>query len=193
MVVVVVVVVVVAVVVVVLLVLVVVVVTLAIVVIFVVLTHIVSPAFSMMVAAVMVAVQSHFWYQTAAHRSRLPPILTRTNNTSFNTHTLIIIQTLFDRCVDANSLVSGLETQEEAITRNRRVTPKMFAHSIRSKCLRSPQHIVLPEVRECGGCMCMCTQHVPCVYDESLSLDFLWVMQLCVALGDVRVSDYLMK
>jgi hypothetical protein len=55
-------------------------------------------------------------------------------------------QNLFDTCVDANSLVAGIEKEEKLITAARRVTPKMFAHSIKSKCLANPQHIVLPEV-----------------------------------------------
>ncbi|KAF6251911.1 phosphate acetyltransferase [Scenedesmus sp. NREL 46B-D3] len=57
-------------------------------------------------------------------------------------------KTLFDKCMDANSLVAGLEKEEQLITAARRVTPKMFAHSIKSKCLANPQHIVLPEGSE---------------------------------------------
>jgi hypothetical protein len=56
-------------------------------------------------------------------------------------------QNLFDSSMDANSLVAGIEKEEQLITAARRVTPKMFAHSIKSKCLANPQHIVLPEVR----------------------------------------------
>lgn len=55
---------------------------------------------------------------------------------------------LFDTCMDANSLVAGIEKEEQLITAARRVTPKMFAHSIKSKCLANPQHIVLPEGSE---------------------------------------------
>eukprot|EP00879_Flechtneria_rotunda_P022313 GHRR01023542.1.p1 GENE.GHRR01023542.1~~GHRR01023542.1.p1 ORF type:complete len:435 (+),score=146.59 GHRR01023542.1:558-1862(+) len=52
---------------------------------------------------------------------------------------------LFDRHVDANQLVAGIEKEEALITSSRRVTPKMFAHSIKTKCAANPQHIVLPE------------------------------------------------
>lgn len=58
-----------------------------------------------------------------------------------------MLQSLFDRCIDANQLVAGIEKEEELITASKRVTPKMFAHSIKTKCLANPQHIVLPEVR----------------------------------------------
>jgi hypothetical protein len=62
-------------------------------------------------------------------------------------------QNLFDTCVDANSLVAGIEKEEQLITAARRVTPKMFAHSVKSKCLANPQHIVLPEVRQRHQCL----------------------------------------
>lgn len=34
--------------------------------------------------------------------------------------------------------------------KSKRVTPKMFAHSIKQKCIANPQRIVLPEVRMCA-------------------------------------------
>ncbi|KAF8061400.1 pta [Scenedesmus sp. PABB004] len=52
---------------------------------------------------------------------------------------------MFDKHVDANSLVAGIEAEEAQITSAARVTPKMFAHSIKTKCAAHPQHIVLPE------------------------------------------------
>lgn len=65
-------------------------------------------------------------------------------------HALLIpvfpFQSLFDQNVDANMLVAGIEKEEELITSSKRVTPKMFAHSIKTKCLANPQHVVLPEV-----------------------------------------------
>jgi hypothetical protein len=73
-----------------------------------------------------------------------------TCDTNFHIATAVrvwLTQNLFDTCMDANSLVAGIEKEEQLITAARRVTPKMFAHSIKSKCLANPQHIVLPEVR----------------------------------------------
>eukprot|EP00878_Enallax_costatus_P009319 GHUV01009739.1.p1 GENE.GHUV01009739.1~~GHUV01009739.1.p1 ORF type:complete len:586 (+),score=159.89 GHUV01009739.1:322-2079(+) len=55
---------------------------------------------------------------------------------------------LFDHCIDANQLVAGLEKEEALITSSKRVTPKMFAHSIKTKCLANQQHVVLPEGME---------------------------------------------
>lgn len=55
---------------------------------------------------------------------------------------------MFDTHFDANALVAGIEREEALITSDRRVTPKMFAHSIKTRCLSDPQHIVLPEGAE---------------------------------------------
>lgn len=55
-------------------------------------------------------------------------------------------QALFDRYIDANSLVLGLEKEEAYVLKSKRMTPKMFAHSIKQKCIANPQRIVLPEV-----------------------------------------------
>lgn len=52
---------------------------------------------------------------------------------------------LFDRYIDANSLVLGLEKEEATVLKSKRVTPKMFAHSVKQKCIANPQRIVLPE------------------------------------------------
>ncbi|KAG2450893.1 hypothetical protein HYH02_004725 [Chlamydomonas schloesseri] len=47
---------------------------------------------------------------------------------------------LFDKCIDANAVVTGLQK-----SRPTRVTPKMFQHTMKAMCRTSPQHIVLPE------------------------------------------------
>jgi phosphate acetyltransferase len=53
---------------------------------------------------------------------------------------------LFDRYVDANALVVQLERlATSSAAAGRRVTPKMFQHSISAACQRDPQRIVLPE------------------------------------------------
>lgn len=59
----------------------------------------------------------------------------------------LYLQALFDRYIDANSLVTGMEKEEASVLKSKRVTPKMFAHSIKQKCIANPQRIVLPEVR----------------------------------------------
>lgn len=59
-----------------------------------------------------------------------------------------VLQALFDQYIDANSLVTGMEKEEASVLRSKRVTPKMFAHSIKQKCIANPQRIVLPEVRQ---------------------------------------------
>jgi hypothetical protein len=61
----------------------------------------------------------------------------------------VYLQSLFDRYIDANSLVTGMEKEEASVLKSKRVTPKMFAHSIKQKCIANPQRIVLPEV--CGS------------------------------------------
>jgi hypothetical protein len=57
--------------------------------------------------------------------------------------------------VDANTLVSGLDKYVSALEVQKRVTPKMFLHNIKSLCLKQPQTIVLPEVGPalCPGCI----------------------------------------
>jgi hypothetical protein len=57
------------------------------------------------------------------------------------------LQALFDRYIDANSVVIGLEKEEASVLKSKRITPKMFAHSIKQRCIKNPQRIVLPEVR----------------------------------------------
>lgn len=52
-------------------------------------------------------------------------------------------KTLFDKHVDANQIVAALERFESIPAR---MTPKMFQHSIKSRCKQNPQKIVLPEV-----------------------------------------------
>jgi hypothetical protein len=59
------------------------------------------------------------------------------------------LQALFDKHFDANTLVAGLEKEEATITSRNVMTPKMFAHMVKIKCMDNPQHIVLPEVRGC--------------------------------------------
>lgn len=58
------------------------------------------------------------------------------------------LQALFDRYIDANSVVTGLEKEEASVLKSKRITPKMFAHSIKQRCIKNPQRIVLPEVRK---------------------------------------------
>lgn len=55
---------------------------------------------------------------------------------------------LFDRYIDANSVVIGLEKEEASVLKSKRITPKMFAHSIKQRCIKNPQRIVLPEGME---------------------------------------------
>lgn len=55
-------------------------------------------------------------------------------------------QSMFDRYIDANTLVSGIEKDEAVTLSSKRITPKMFSHSVKQKCLANPQRIVLPEV-----------------------------------------------
>lgn len=70
---------------------------------------------------------------------------------------VFLMQALFDRYIDANSLVTGMEKEEASVLKSKRVTPKMFAHSIKQKCIANPQRIVLPEV----GSQSMCV-HAGC-------------------------------
>eukprot|EP00775_Hariotina_reticulata_P002839 gene2839-3132_t len=53
-----------------------------------------------------------------------------------------------DQYFDANTLVAGLEKEEAIITSSKVMTPKMFAHRVKMKCIENPQHIVLPEGAE---------------------------------------------
>ncbi|KAG2432638.1 hypothetical protein HXX76_008978 [Chlamydomonas incerta] len=48
---------------------------------------------------------------------------------------------LFEQYVDANAVVANLQN----MVRPNRMTPKMFMHTLKSMCLATPQHIVLPE------------------------------------------------
>jgi len=52
---------------------------------------------------------------------------------------------LFDKHVDANALVEGMQKHEAYTLAAGVMTPKMFMHGIKSKCLADPQKIVLPE------------------------------------------------
>eukprot|EP00955_Chlamydomonas_euryale_P057299 356713-Chlamydomonas_euryale.AAC.1 len=54
-------------------------------------------------------------------------------------------KTLFDRYIDANSLVASMQNKKLSGA-PMRVTPQLFLYNIKATCLRSPQHIVLPEV-----------------------------------------------
>jgi hypothetical protein len=69
-----------------------------------------------------------------------------------------MLQSLFDRYIDANSLVTGMEKEEASVLKSKRVTPKMFAHSIKQKCIANPQRIVLPEV-----CHMLCFNGITCL------------------------------
>uniref|UniRef100_A0A7R9VBV4 Phosphate acetyltransferase n=3 Tax=Chlamydomonas euryale TaxID=1486919 RepID=A0A7R9VBV4_9CHLO len=53
-------------------------------------------------------------------------------------------KTLFDRYIDANSLVASMQNKKLSGA-PMRVTPQLFLYNIKATCLRSPQHIVLPE------------------------------------------------
>jgi hypothetical protein len=75
------------------------------------------------------------------------------NPVSHVLHALSLTQALFDRYIDANSLVSGMEKEEASVLKSKRVTPKMFAHSIKQKCIANPQRIVLPEVGSQSMCV----------------------------------------
>jgi hypothetical protein len=66
---------------------------------------------------------------------------------------VFLMQALFDRYIDANSLVTGMEKEEASVLKSKRVTPKMFAHSIKQKCIANPQRIVLPEVGSQSMCV----------------------------------------
>jgi hypothetical protein len=58
---------------------------------------------------------------------------------------------LFDKFVDANALVEGMQKHEAYTLAAGVMTPKMFMHGIKSMCLADPQKIVLPEVRGDGA------------------------------------------
>ncbi|KAL6745739.1 phosphate acetyl/butaryl transferase-domain-containing protein [Haematococcus lacustris] len=52
---------------------------------------------------------------------------------------------LFDRYINAELLVSGLETERQKRQAAGSMTPKMFQHNLKALCIRTPQRIVLPE------------------------------------------------
>lgn len=98
---------------------------------------------------------------------------------------LWLLQALFDRYIDANSLVTGMEKEEATVLSKKLVTPKMFAHSIKQRCIANPQRIVLPEVRACQG---WCRQRIP--HCAQLMLTACWAAGLGQCSTAPRPSQY---